>query len=226
MVFKRWMMFLLIVSLIVGLYSFKKGYYIAAFKTVPIMNKVVVIDAGHGGPDPGKPGKYGKDEDELNLEIAQKLRELIEESGGIVVMTREDDTLSDSSLSKDLKNRVVKANEVIADVLISIHLNSFSQSKYKGAQVFYQNNSEKGKLLAELIQQELRNTLDPDNDRMAKSSNSYYLLRNAKMPAVIVECGFMSNPEEEKLLNDENYQYKIAWAIYKGLIHYFQKVSE
>ncbi|ABY92227.1 cell wall hydrolase/autolysin [Thermoanaerobacter pseudethanolicus ATCC 33223] len=219
-------MFLLIVSLIVGLYSFKKGYYIAAFKTVPIMNKVIVIDAGHGGPDPGKPGKYGKDEDELNLEIAQKLRELIEESGGIVVMTREDDTLSDSSLSKDLKNRVVKANEVIADVLISIHLNSFSQSKYKGAQVFYQNNSEKGKLLAELIQQELRNTLDPNNDRMAKSSNSYYLLRNAKMPAVIVECGFMSNPEEEKLLNDENYQYKIAWAIYKGLIHYFQKVSE
>ena len=226
MVFKRWLMFLLIVSLIVGLYSFKKGYYIAAFKTVPIMNKVIVIDAGHGGPDPGKPGKYGKDEDELNLEIAQKLRELIEESGGIVVMTREDDTLSDSSLSKDLKNRVVKANEVIADVLISIHLNSFSQSKYKGAQVFYQNNSEKGKLLAELIQQELRNTLDPNNDRMAKSSNSYYLLRNAKMPAVIVECGFMSNPEEEKLLNDENYQYKIAWAIYKGLIHYFQKVSE
>ena len=226
MVFKRWMMFLLIVSLIVGLYSFKKGYYIAAFKTVPIMNKVIVIDAGHGGPDPGKPGKYGKDEDELNLEIAQKLRELIEESGGIVVMTREDDTLSDSSLSKDLKNRVVKANEVIADVLISIHLNSFSQSKYKGAQVFYQNNSEKGKLLAELIQQELRNTLDPNNDRMAKSSNSYYLLRNAKMPAVIVECGFMSNPEEEKLLNDEKYQYKIAWAIYKGLIHYFQKVSE
>ncbi|EGD51987.1 N-acetylmuramoyl-L-alanine amidase CwlD [Thermoanaerobacter ethanolicus JW 200] len=226
MVFKRWMMFLLIVSLIVGLYSFKKGYYISVFKTVPIMNKVVVIDAGHGGPDPGKPGKYGKDEDELNLEIAQKLRELIEESGGIVVMTREDDTLSDSSLSKDLKNRVVKANEVIADVLISIHLNSFSQSKYKGAQVFYQNNSEKGKLLAELIQQELRNTLDPDNDRMAKSSNSYYLLRNAKMPAVIVECGFMSNPEEEKLLNDEKYQYKIAWAIYKGLIHYFQKVSE
>jgi N-acetylmuramoyl-L-alanine amidase len=226
MVFKRWMMFLLIVSLIVGVYSFKKGYYIAAFKTVPIMNKVVVIDAGHGGPDPGKPGRYGKDEDELNLEIAQKLRELIEESGGIVVMTREDDTLSDSSLSKDLKNRVVKANEVIADVLISIHLNSFSQSKYKGAQVFYQNNSEKGKLLAELIQQELRNTLDPNNDRMAKSSNSYYLLRNAKMPAVIVECGFMSNPEEEKLLNDENYQYKIAWAIYKGLIHYFQKVSE
>ncbi|MGI1690015.1 N-acetylmuramoyl-L-alanine amidase CwlD [Thermoanaerobacter uzonensis] len=226
MVFKRWMMFLLIISLIVGLYSFKKGYYTAAFKTVPIINKVIVIDAGHGGPDPGKPGKYGKDEDELNLEIAQKLRELIEESGGIVVMTREDDTLSDSSLSKDLKNRVVKANEVIADVLISIHLNSFSQSKYKGAQVFYQNNSEKGKLLAELIQQELRNTLDPNNDRMAKSSNSYYILRNAKMPAVIVECGFMSNPEEEKLLNDEHYQYKIAWAIYKGLIQYFQKVSE
>ncbi|ADH61575.1 N-acetylmuramoyl-L-alanine amidase CwlD [Thermoanaerobacter mathranii subsp. mathranii str. A3] len=226
MVFKRWMMFLLIVSLIVGLYSFKKGYYIAAFKTVPIMNKVIVIDAGHGGHDPGKPGEYGKDEDELNLEIAQKLRELIEESGGIVVMTREDDTLLDSSLSKDLKNRVVKANEVAADVLISIHLNSFSQSKYKGAQVFYQNNSEKGKLLAELIQQELRNTLDPNNDRMAKSSNSYYLLRNAKMPAVIVECGFMTNPEEEKLLNDENYQHKIAWAIYKGLIHYFQKVSE
>lgn len=214
-----------IVGVVAGICSFKPQY-LATFKAVPIMNKIIVIDAGHGGPDPGKPGKYGKDEDELNLEIVQKLRELIEESGGIVVMTREDDTLTDASLSKDLKNRVIKANEVEADVLISIHLNSFSQSKYKGAQVFYQNNSEKGKLLAELIQQELRNTLDPNNDRMAKSSSSYYILRNAKMPAVIVECGFMSNPEEEKLLNDENYQYKIAWAIYKGLIHYFQKVSE
>ncbi|AIS53088.1 germination-specific N-acetylmuramoyl-L-alanine amidase CwlD [Thermoanaerobacter kivui] len=221
----RWAVFLMIVGLIIALYNAKERY-IPAFKFVPIMNKVIVIDAGHGGHDPGKPGKYGKDEDELNLEIAQKLKELIEESGGLVIMTREDDTLSDASLSKDLKNRVVKANEAMGDILISIHLNSFSQSKYKGAQVFYQNNSEKGKLLAELIQQELRNTLDPSNDRMAKSSNSYYILRNAKMPAVIVECGFMSNPEEERLLNDEKYQYKIAWAIYKGIIHYFKQVSE
>ncbi|MGB9780747.1 MAG: N-acetylmuramoyl-L-alanine amidase CwlD [Caldanaerobacter sp.] len=196
------------------------------FNTLPIMNKIIVIDAGHGGHDPGKPGKYGKNEDDLNLEIAQKLKELIEHTGGIVIMTREDDSLSDSSLSKDLKNRVLKANQLEGDVLISIHQNSFPQPKYKGAQVFYQQNSEKGKLLAESIQEELKRTLDPNNDRMAKSSNSYYILRNAKMPAVIVECGFMSNPEEERLLNDPNYQYKIAWAIYKGIINYFQKISE
>ncbi|MEQ2128951.1 N-acetylmuramoyl-L-alanine amidase CwlD [Caldanaerobacter subterraneus KAk] len=222
---KRWLLFGLL--LLVSVFSYNwQTKNLSVFTTLPIMNKVIVIDAGHGGYDPGKPGKHGKDEDELNLEIAQKLKELIEHTGGIAVMIREDDSLSDSSLSKDLKNRVLKANQVEGDVLISIHQNSFSQSKYKGAQVFYQQNSEKGKLLAELIQEELRKTLDPNNDRMAKSSNSYYILRNAKMPAVIVECGFMSNPEEERLLNDPNYQYKIAWAIYKGIIAYFQKTSE
>ncbi|AAM25369.1 MULTISPECIES: N-acetylmuramoyl-L-alanine amidase CwlD [Caldanaerobacter] len=222
---KRWLLFGLL--LLVSVFSYNwQTKNLSVFTTLPIMNKIIVIDAGHGGYDPGKPGKYGKDEDELNLEIAQKLKELIEHTGGIAVMIREDDSLSDSSLSKDLKNRVLKANQVEGDVLISIHQNSFSQSKYKGAQVFYQQNSEKGKLLAELIQEELRKTLDPNNDRMAKSSNSYYILRNAKMPAVIVECGFMSNPGEERLLNDPNYQYKIAWAIYKGIIAYFQKTSE
>lgn len=198
---------------------------IRTFNTVPIMNRVIIIDPGHGGNDPGKPGVYGKNEDELNLEIASKLKELIEESGGIVVMTREDDTLSDSSLMKDLKNRVYKGNNSMGDIFISIHLNSFTQSKYKGAQVFYQNNSEKGKLLAELIQDELRKTLDPGNNREAKSSKSYFVLRHAKMPAVIVECGFMSNPQEERLLNDKNYQYKIVWGIYKGIIRYFKETS-
>jgi len=222
MILKRFVLFIIILS--IGVFSYISNYSkVYVFKYVPIMNKIIVIDAGHGGNDPGKPGVHGKDEDELNLEIALKLREIIEQSGGIVVMTREADELSDTNLNKDLKNRVEKANENMGDIFISIHLNSFSQSKYKGAQVFYQNNSTKGKVLAEKIQEELRKTLDSNNDRMAKSSNSYYVLRNAKMPAVIVECGFMSNPEEERLLNNKDYQYKIAWAIYKGIIGYFKE---
>ncbi|AST57980.1 N-acetylmuramoyl-L-alanine amidase [Thermoanaerobacterium thermosaccharolyticum] len=192
---------------------------------IPVMNKIVVIDAGHGGNDPGKPGKYGKDEDELNLEIASKLKNLIEESGGIALMTREDDALTDSDIMKDLKNRVYAGNNVKGDILLSIHLNSFPDPKYKGAQVFYQKNSKEGKLLAEVIQDELRKTLDPNNDRMAKETSTFYILRHAKMPAVIIECGFMSNPEEEKLLNDEKYQYKIAWAIFKGILRYFKENS-
>ncbi|SNX54425.1 N-acetylmuramoyl-L-alanine amidase CwlD [Thermoanaerobacterium sp. RBIITD] len=192
---------------------------------IPVMNKIIIIDAGHGGNDPGKPGKSGKDEDELNLAIATKLKDLIEESGGIVLMTREDDTLSDSNLMKDLKNRVYAGNDVKGDIFISIHLNSFPESQYKGAQVFYQKNSEKGKLLAEIIQDELKKTLDTNNERMAKETSTFFILRHAKMPAVIVECGFMSNPEEERLLNDDKYQYKVAWAIYKGILRYFKESS-
>lgn len=216
---------LLIIIIGIGIFSYTMhSKSIKIFNVVPIMNKIIIIDAGHGGDDPGKPGTLGKNEDELNLEIAMKLRELIEESGGIAVMTREDDALSDSSLMKDLKNRVYKGNDSMGDIFISIHLNSFTQSQYKGAQVFYQNNSKRGKFLAETIQDELKKTLDPGNDREAKSSNSYFVLRHAKMPAVIVECGFMSNPYEEKLLNDKNYQYKIAWGIYKGIIRYFKEI--
>ncbi|QSZ27239.1 N-acetylmuramoyl-L-alanine amidase CwlD [Aceticella autotrophica] len=197
---------------------------IEIFNKLPISNKIIIIDAGHGGGDPGKPGKYGKNEDELNLEIATKLKELIEESGGVAVMTRQGDPLSDN-LMQDLKNRVKKGNNANGEVFISIHQNSFPQEQYKGAQVFYHKNSEKGKFLAEILQKELKNTLDESNDRMPKETSTFYILRNAKMPAVIVECGFMSNPEEEKLLNDKKYQYKIAWAIYKGLMRYFNEIS-
>ncbi|MEG6567723.1 N-acetylmuramoyl-L-alanine amidase CwlD [Thermoanaerobacterium saccharolyticum] len=223
---KRYRGFLLatIVLMFIALLTFL-GKTVETVNQIPLMNRIVIIDAGHGGSDPGKPGKYGEDEDKLNLKIALKLKDLIEESGGITLMTREDDTLSDKDIMKDLKNRVHAGNDVKGDILLSIHLNSFPDPRYKGAQVFYQKNSKEGKLLAELIQDELRKTLDPNNDRMAKETSTFYILRHAKMPAVIIECGFMSNPEEERLLNDENYQYKIAWAIYKGVNRYFKEKS-
>lgn len=212
-----------LITIIILNFLFQKS--IETFHHIPIMNKIIIIDPGHGGGDPGKPGKYGKHEDELNLEIATKLRDLVDESGGISLMTREDDSLSDNNLMKDLKNRVLLGNNIKGDIFISIHLNSYPETQYKGAQVFYQKNSPQGKLLAKLIQDELKKTLDPKNDRMAKETSTFFVLRHAKMPAVIVECGFMSNPGEERLLNDKKYQYRIAWAIYKGISRYFKETA-
>ena len=117
-----------------------------------------------------------------------------------------------------------KRNEIInnsgAHIFISIHLNSFPQYQYYGAQTFYQKGSEESKKLAELIQEELKNVIENKNHRMAKSIDTVYILKNKTIPGVLVECGFLSNPQEEKLLQDDKYQDKIAWAIFIGIMRY------
>ncbi len=125
--------------------------------------------------------------------------------------------------NEDLKNRKDMIRDYKADIFISIHLNSFPMSQYYGAQVFYHKNNEESKLLAKKIQEELLVLLDRGNKRVEKESDSYYLLRDNPVPSVLVECGFLSNPEEEKLLKDSEYQNKIAWAIYKGIMMYFNE---
>jgi N-acetylmuramoyl-L-alanine amidase len=197
---------------------------------LPMKNKIVMIDPGHGGIDPGAVGRTGVLEDEINLKIALKLRRLIEQSGGIGLMIREDDSglysegksrIRDKK-NEDLRERHRIINESDADILISIHLNFFPQSQYYGAQCFYNKGDEEGKKLAELIQAELIDVIKNNNTRKAKSIDTVYILKNNKMPSVLIECGFLSNYEEERLLQNESYQEKLAWAIFMGIMKYFE----
>lgn len=185
----------------------------------------VVIDSGHGGSDPGKVGLHGEKEKEINLAIAQKLKRNLEHRGIHVIMTRTDDNglYSEGSANKkreDMNKRVEMMNTSGAALAVSIHENSFTDSRYKGAQVFYYETSEKGKILAQTIQQSLIENADSTNTRQAKENDNYYLLKKSKTPAVIVECGFLSNEEEAGKLCDENYQEKLAWAIHMGIMQY------
>ena len=202
----------------------------AAF-SIPIRSVVVVIDAGHGGRDPGASGTSGVTEEEINLKIALKLRRLIEQGGGTAIMIREDDSGlytdggngRETRKSEDLKNRHALINSCGADILISIHLNSFPQSQYYGAQTFYLQNDDKSRKLAEQIQDEVIKVLDRGNDRKVKSTDSVYILKNNSMPGALIECGFLSNHEEEHLLDDEHYQEKVAWSIFVGIVKFMEE---
>ncbi|WP_070001105.1 N-acetylmuramoyl-L-alanine amidase [Cellulosilyticum sp. I15G10I2] len=191
-------------------------------------SKVIIIDPGHGGFDPGKNGINGEDEKHINLKIALKLRNYFEQSGAVVIMTRTTDDDADGMDGVKHKRKDMAERKKIAqggDILISIHQNSFTQPSVKGAQVFYNKNSEKGKLLADLIQKNIKEYADPENKRKIKSNNDYYVLKVADMPAVIVECGFLTNPEEEKKLNTDEYQNTMAWSIYVAVVKYFEGIE-
>lgn len=190
----------------------------------------IVIDAGHGGKDPGKVGINGALEKDINLQIALKLKQFLEEEDVEVVLTREEDAgLYDENASnkkvQDMKRRVELIEDAAPLLTISIHQNSYHEENVHGAQVFYYTGSEKGKELAEIIQQALLNGADFDNKRSAKANDSYYLLKKTSTPIVIVECGFLSNSEEAQKLAADYYQEKLAWAIHMGILQYINSQS-
>ena len=198
---------------------------------MPITNKTIVLDAGHGGADPGSLNKeetiYEKD---VNLAIVLKLRELIESSGGMVILTREqDDNLYIESGDKtrrqkyneSLKNRKQVVVDSKADIFVSIHLNKFEQEKYYGAQTFYPKGKDESKILSQIIQEELKRVVDETNNREIKPTDDIYMLKDNDIPSILIECGFLSNTKEAELLTNEEYQEKIAWAIYVGIQRYF-----
>lgn len=185
----------------------------------------IVLDAGHGGWDPGKTGTKGKNEKELNLAVAEKLAAYLETGGAEVILTRNSDDALGAGKKADMAERKRIANESGAEILVSIHQNAFPSPRAKGAQVFYHSSSANGKLLAECVQENLRSRVDGSNGRQAKENKDYYILRTTEIPAVIVECGFLSNAEEEQMLNDGAYQEKLAWAIYCGILDYFEKID-
>ncbi len=185
----------------------------------------VVIDAGHGGDDPGKVGVNEALEKDINLQIAYMLRKLLEANDIEVILTRETDAgLYDADASQkkvqDMQRRVAKIEEANPDLVVSIHQNSYSQESISGAQVFYYEGSLEGMQLAGLIQESMRLRLDPSNGRQVKSNDSYYLLKNTSKPIVIVECGFLSNSKEAQLLVKESYQERVAWAIHMGILQF------
>ena len=187
----------------------------------------ICIDSGHGGNDPGKIGTAGTKEKEVNLAIALKLKKSLEKQNIRVVMTRMDDrNLADANATNektsDMKNRVAKMDSEQPDAVISIHQNSYIDSSARGAQVFYYSESKAGKELAEILQKNLIENADPENHRMAKANTSYYILKNTSAPTVIVECGFLSNSEEESLLISAEYQDKLVDALQKGICEYLK----
>ncbi|MBE5925272.1 MAG: N-acetylmuramoyl-L-alanine amidase [Lachnospiraceae bacterium] len=187
----------------------------------------VIIDVGHGGNDPGKVSTDGIKEKDINLEIANYLKEYLIAQDFVVYMTRNDDYgLYDETASNkkrsDLNNRIRLVSEKKADIVISIHQNSYPDSAQHGAQTFYYKGRDNDKQLAECIQDSLL-SFDPTNQRLAKDNDGYYLLKNCPAPAVIVECGFLSNPEETAKLIDSNYQKDLAYAISIGVCKFQNK---
>ncbi|MDY2883276.1 MAG: N-acetylmuramoyl-L-alanine amidase CwlD [Romboutsia timonensis] len=203
---------------------------------MPVANKIIVLDAGHGGIDPGAMNKDNTIlEKDVNLEITKKLRDLLESSGATVIMTREKDVslyqedgnkTIRQKYNENLKNRKKIIDESNADIFVSIHLNAFEQSKYSGAQTFYPKGKDDGKELAQFIQDELKRVVDKENNRKIKPRDDIYLLKNTNMPSVLIECGFLSNEKESQLLADSKYQDKIAWAIYVGIQKYLAGIAE
>jgi N-acetylmuramoyl-L-alanine amidase len=214
-------MFVYIAVILAGVVRALGGETISAF-SMPVSKKIILIDAGHGGFDPGKIGDKDTLEKDINLQIAAKLQAYLEQGGSFVLMTRVDDDALAGTKSGDMEIRRQTANNSKADVYISIHQNSYPDSSVKGAQAFYFDDSENSKRLAECIQAEISSFADPANKREAKANSDYYVLKRTKMPAVIVECGFLTNYSDMKRLENDEYQEKIAWAIYKGIINYFE----
>ena len=226
----------IMIVIIVGMVSFIGVNLSFAKETMNTSkgNKKILIDAGHGGMDGGTSSQNGTVEKDINLSIAKKLKESLKKSGYEVVMTREEDTGSysksgtiRSNYNEDLKSRCDLKKSSNCDMLISVHLNYFSQSKYYGAQVWYSDYKD-SVTLASIIQKNFRVDLDSNNKRIQKpAKNAYKLLRvNDNMPSVIVECGFLSNNEEEQKLKSDEHQGKIAESISKSVGEFFKSTSK
>ncbi|MEY8427323.1 N-acetylmuramoyl-L-alanine amidase [Lachnospiraceae bacterium 46-15] len=199
----------------------------AASQRAQDADQTIVVDAGHGGDDPGKVGINGERERDVNLAIAKKLQKLLEDKGFTVVMTREDENglyAADAANKKqdDMRKRCDMIDGANAALAVSIHQNSYPQESVKGPQVFYYKNSAQAQELAGYIQESLNTGLSVERPREMKANDTYYLLKRTKAPTVIVECGFLSNHEEAGKLVTEEYQQKVAEAVCEGIQGYLK----
>lgn len=228
---KKWELYMSVAVLVCAFIVSQKDLNITASNSQqdsqPNSN-CIVIDAGHGGVDPGKVSITGTNEKEINLAIAKKVQEKLIKQGFEVVMTREtDEGLYDSSTTnkkvEDMKRRCQKIDQANPLFTVSIHQNSYHEASVSGAQVFYYARSKEGSELATVLQEMLVEQVDPGNHRKAKANETYYLLKKTKRPTVIVECGFLSNWEEAKKLETEEYQELVAEAVCKGIVEYVKQ---
>jgi len=206
-----------LILLIILIFSLSQTVYA---HPMPLSRKIIVLDAGHGGWDPGM--VVGKvEEKHINLSIAQKLQVYLEEAGATVIVTRQDDSDLAKNKSGDMNARRLIANTSHADIFVSIHQNSYNSSSVKGAQLFYFNESDNSQKLANCVQVRIKEFVDANNKFKAKANSNYYVLKQTMMPAVLVECGFLTNHSERQKLLSEEYQEKMAWGIYLGIVDYF-----
>ncbi|WP_158738347.1 N-acetylmuramoyl-L-alanine amidase CwlD [Alteribacillus sp. YIM 98480] len=195
---------------------------------VPLSGKVIILDPGHGGVDGGSSSKDGVLEKEVALNISLMLREYLQEAGALVFMTREGDyDLAREGLKgyskrkkEDLNKRAEIVNESGGDVFVSLHLNAVPSSRWNGAQTFYHPRVPDNKKLANLIQEEMMNNLE-NSSRTTKPIKELFILRQADIPGVLVEAGFLSNPSDASYLKTEEYQNKVAISIYRGLLRFY-----
>jgi len=199
---------------------------------LPLSGKVILIDPGHGGPDGGA-GDKGALEKDIALDVSMKLKDYLQEQGALIIMTREEDKDLAAKDTRgysrrkveDLKKRLEMINKKNVDFYVSVHLNSIPSPRWSGAQTFYAPQFEENKRAAKFIQDELKINLG-NTKREAKPINHVYILKNAKNPGVLVEVGFLSNPEERKRLKDNSYQDMIAASIYNGIMRYYTSEKE
>ncbi|TFE23914.1 N-acetylmuramoyl-L-alanine amidase CwlD [Cohnella luojiensis] len=201
--------------------------------TLPLTGKVIALDAGHGGADGGAVSRDGVIEKDLNLAIVLYLRDYLQQAGAIVLLTREGDydlALPETKgysrrKTEDLLQRAERVRKQQANLAISIHMNSIPSPRWSGAQTFFSPKNKEGQRLATVIQSELRGVLG-NTQRIAKKADTIYLLKTLEMPTALVEVGFLSHPEEANLLADEEYQRKVAAAIYRGILRFTSGESE
>ena len=193
---------------------------------------IVLANSGHGGFDGGAVAQDGTIEKDINLNIALSLEKMLESSGFEVIMTRSTDTSTEddsndripSKKKSDLKNRLLLMEKYNNAIFVSIHLNKFTTSAARGSQIFYSGNSDDSKILGDYIQSSIVSKIQKDNKRVnKKTTSSTYILHNATIPAVLVECGFLSNKSELELLKTKKYQDEIAFCIYCGILDYYKE---
>lgn len=193
--------------------------------------RTIIIDAGHGGEDSGTVGVNGAYEKDINLTVANTLGTYLEKAGFAVIYTRTEDKLLYTEAQNikgmrkihDLKNRVAVAKEYPDALFVSIHMNSFAESKYSGLQVYYSQTNPQSATLANSVQTEVKSRLQPDNNRVTKPGKDLYILENIENTGILIECGFLSNPEECKKLSEKEYQKELCFSILCGIINYTDK---
>ena len=234
------MTFLLLVSMLLVVKESAAYVNVLTQKEIVQTQKTIVIDPGHGGGDPGKVGVDGslekdinlaisqylkKELQDVNLEIALKLKKYLEQQDIHVVMTRQEDKglyeeTDTNKKVKDMKQRLSIMEQSKPALVVSVHQNSYPEESISGVQVFYYRDSLEGKKAAQLMQEQMIETLQPVKKREAKENSTYYILKKTTVPTIIVECGFLSNSTEAGLLVTPEYQEKVAWAIHMGIMRY------
>ena len=232
-ILNRLVALLLIISIAIFGARLIEAKYVYANSDQINIGQVIIIDAGHGGEDPGAIGINGKYEKDLNLQIALVIGEELKSRGYTVVYTRTQDKmlyLPEENIKgmrkiSDLKNRCKLTEEYENGILVSIHMNSYGASKYSGLQVYYMDGNEESALLATKIQQSVKNSLQPNNKRQIKGGKDMYILEHSNLNAVLIECGFLTNAEECEKLSQKEYQKELSFAIIYGIIEYMNLIE-